>query len=49
MPQPNWYPAFYYTNKHSTKSDVLTYPYPLKSGTILIQKEGNFGLDVSTL
>lgn len=49
MPQPNWYPAFYYTINHSTKSDVLTYPYPLKSGMILIQEEGNFGLEVSTL
>lgn len=47
MPQPNWYPAFYYTINHSTKSDVLTYPYPLKSGTILIQEEGNFGLEVN--
>lgn len=49
MSQPNWYPAFYYTINHSTKSDVLTYPYPLKRGTVLIQEEGNFGLEVNTL
>lgn len=49
MPQTNWYPVFYYTINHSTKSDVLTYPYPLKNGMIFVQEEGNFCLEVSTL
>lgn len=47
--QPNWYPALYYITNHATKSDVLTYPHPLKNGTILIQEEEGGGLEVNML
>lgn len=49
IPQTNQYPVFYYTTNHPTKLDVLTYPHPLKNGTLLIQEERDGGLEVGRL